>query len=242
MSLNEVIRPLDCQVQRTNDPLLLCNPSFVWILCGRKGSGKTTLLLNLLSSKRALKGRYDSIWLISPTAKSDDKMERLVRELEPEGKYFDQLTPANVETIYSAIENENEQARKSKRDKLRHLLIVDDSAMDMPGRKSLLEKMVITSRHLRCSMCFAVQKLNLLSTNIRNQADVLSMYGTLNAREIDSLQDDINISPHVFRRIFSYCTSEPNSFMHVTTLCPPQFFKRFTPLKVNFETGEIEEE
>ena len=204
------------------------------------GSGKSSLLLSLLNSKRAFKHRYNNIFMVSPTARGDKKFSKLVAELDEGGKYFDHYTEPVITGIFNQIKQLNDQheARKKKRKReIRHLLILDDAITDIsPSKSAMLSRLIITSRHLHCSVVITTQKYNLLPCLIRAQLDLLSVFKSFNTREINSLQEDLSIDPHMFHEIYDFCTDEPFSFMHVNLLTSPlTFYKKFDRLEVDLD-------
>lgn len=241
MSLKDIVKPLDSTYQRGDDPLLLANNSCVYIVSGRRGAGKSTLVLNLLNSKKAWRGRYDNIFLISPTAKTDTKFKRLVDELEPDGKYFDALNQDNIEAIFKQVQADNDEGRNRKKQyKPLHLLLLDDVVVDLPkSRTSLLDRIVIQSRHHNITLVVITQKYNLVNRTLRANADLISFFPSLNRKEVQSLQEDLNISPELFERLYQRAAAGgPNSFLHCNLLAyPPRFYAGFEPMSINLQTG-----
>ena len=234
MALSQIIKPLDNTFAGSDDPLLLNNNSCVYIISGRRGAGKSTLALSLLNSKRAWRKRFDNVFLVSGTAKSDRKFSRLVDELEEDGHYFDHLDEAVVQQIFDMCQDANHEGGERKRPL--HLLLLDDVIMDLPkSRQSLLNTLVIQSRHHNLSLCLITQKYNLVPTVIRSNADLISFFPSLNAKEVQTFQEDLNLSKELFERIYGVATrGDPQSFLHCNLLAyPPRFYKKFDPIEVN---------
>ena len=76
------IVPVDHQVKKNDSPIGKDN-YVVWLYIGAKGSGKTTLqlMVNLLKSKDAFKGWFDNVFIVSPTAGKDTKLDSIIEEL-----------------------------------------------------------------------------------------------------------------------------------------------------------------
>jgi len=105
--LTQALVPLDKQMKVSEEPLD-DTIGRIWILSAMKGSGKTTVWYNVLSDKKSPWYKlFDKIWMISPTAKGDEKLQPLVSELQRDGQYWDELTEKNVLTIYKEIEDFN---------------------------------------------------------------------------------------------------------------------------------------
>ena len=239
MSLSRILGALDQQVTPSTEPLLPDN-NIIYAICGRKGSGKSTLLLSLLNSKRAFKHRYNHIFMVSPTARGDKKFSKLVKELDEDGKYFDQYTEPVITRIFNKIRELNEQheARKKKRKReIRHLLILDDCMCDLsPAKGAMLSRMIITSRHLHCSVVITSQKYNAVPTLIRAQLDLLSVFKSYNTREVTTLMEDISMNPATFMEIYNFATDGDHSFLHMNLLTNPiTFYKKFDRLEIDLD-------
>lgn len=239
MSLTSILGALDAQVTPSTEPLLPDN-NIIYAIVGKKGSGKSSLLLSLLQSKRAFRHRFQHIHMVSPTSRGDKKFQKLVAELDEQGKYHEQYTEAVITGIFNQIKQLNDQheARQKKRKReIRHLLILDDCMSDLsPSKSAMLSRLIITSRHLHTSCCITSQKYNCLPTLIRAQLDLLSVFKSYNTREINSLQEDLSIDPHMFHEIYDFCTDEPFSFMHVNLLTSPlTFYKKFDRLEIDLD-------
>lgn len=235
MSLSSILGPMDAQVTPTTEPLLPGN-NIVYAVVGKKGSGKSTLILSMLSSKLALKGRFNHIWMFSPTARGDTKYEKLVDELSDVDQFFETCNDSVMAGVLDRIKALNERwKRDDKKKEIRHLILMDDCMCDLsPSKAATLSRMVITSRHLHCSVLIAVQKYNAIPTLIRAQLDLISCFRSYNTREVTTLQEDISIDPAAFYEIYEYCTGDPHSFMHVNLLTNPvTFYKRFDELDID---------
>lgn len=234
MSLSRIVQPLDHTYAGSDDPLLLNNNSCVYIISGRRGAGKSTLALSLLNSRKAWRKRFDNIFLISGTAKSDKKFRKLVGELSEDGKFSDHLDEDVVNEIFGQCQEANQSAGKDK--KPLHLMLLDDVIMDLPkSRQSLLNRLVIQSRHHNLTLCLITQKYNLVPTVIRANADLISFFPSLNAKEVQTFQEDLNLSRPLFERIYREATGDdPQSFLHCNLLAyPPVFYKKFDKIDVD---------
>jgi hypothetical protein len=228
-NLSSILKPLDNTFNKHEDALLLGNNSCIYIINGRRGSGKSTLLLNILNSKLGFKKRFDNIYFVSPTARTDKKFSKLVKELDEDGKFHEQLSEDLIENILSDMKQDNDVNDK----KHKHLLILDDCVLDIPTRKqSIFNKMIITSRHLCCSVLIVSQKYNALPTIIRANADLISFFPSLNSHETRTLQEDINIDKDLFYELYDKCCEGKNDFLHINLLAnPPVFYKSFEKIE-----------
>lgn len=122
--------------------------------------------------------------------------------------------------------------RKIYRERLlpRHLIILDDCINLLPRStaNSRINDLYTNHRHLKASIITTSQVYNKLSTAIRRNADMLSLFRTENAQEYDAISGDWCIDPKTFDRVWDYATTEPNSFLHIQVCGPrPIFFKKF---------------
>jgi polyhydroxyalkanoate synthesis regulator phasin len=234
---NNILKKLDNTYNHSADPLLLQNNSGVYIISGRKGVGKTTMCMNLLQSKLAYKKRFENIFMISPTGRSDAKLKKLVDELEEDGKFFDTFSDELIENILDQIKADNEEHEK----KNRHLIILDDCVLDLSKKRaSILNKLVITARHNNITLLILTQKYNAIPTIIRANSDLISFFNSFNKKEIETLQDDINIDKEIFKDVYNQACMDAeggHSFLHINLLANPvKFYKNFTPMDVNFQS------
>lgn len=233
-SLSSIVQPLDHTYAGSDDPLLLNNNSCVYIISGRRGAGKSTLALSLLNSRKAWRKRFDNIFFISGTAKSDKKFKKLIKELSEDGKFSDELNDDVVSEVFKTCQEANQEAGDGK--KPLHLLLLDDVIMDLPkSRQSILNRLVIQSRHHSLTLCLITQKYNLVPTVIRANADLISFFPSLNAKEVQTFQEDLNLSRPLFERIYREATGDdPQSFLHCNLLAyPPVFYKKFDRIDVD---------
>lgn len=73
------IKPLDNQVQKSSISIIPKIP-FTSMVVGGKASGKSTLILNMLLSDKLFRNKFEEIYIFSPTATLDEKMNVLRRE------------------------------------------------------------------------------------------------------------------------------------------------------------------
>lgn len=237
INYNSILKPLDNTYNHGEDPLLLKNNACVYIISGAKGRGKTTLTMNLLQDKRAYRKRFENIFLISPTARSDKKLSKLVKELDEDGKFHEQFSEELIENILEQIQADNEENEK----KNLHCIILDDCILDLSKkRSSVLNKLVIKSRHNNITLLILTQKYNCVPTIIRSNSDLISFFNSLNRKEIETLQDDINIDKEIFKDVYNEaCGKEGtgHNFLHINLLAAPiKFYKNFSPMEIDFQS------
>jgi hypothetical protein len=227
--ISKSLNKLDNQVVKSNDPLP--KQDIVWIVSGGKGSGKSTMVLNVLKNKHAYKGCFENIFLISPTSRNDKKFEKLVKELDAENKYFSECNDEVVDEIIERLKAFNESFDEEEEGRKPHnLVLFDDCLAFLPKstQKSRFNELITTSRHLKTSVWILVQKYNRVNPIIRAQMDLLSIFHTNNKKELESLEDDLNLNKHQFEEIYDFATSGNNSFLHISFFGgKPKYFKKF---------------
>ena len=110
-NLNNILKQLDNTFNPSDDPLLKSNNSVIWVISGRRGTGKSTILINTMSHKDGYKKRFTNVFLISPTAKSDKKFNKLVKELDEDNKYYTTFNSENIDNIFNVIEADNDEKK-----------------------------------------------------------------------------------------------------------------------------------
>lgn len=225
--LTKKLKALDHQMVASDDPIPEKN-HFVWGVSGMKGSGKTSLLINVMRTH--LRKTYDHIFLFSPTARVDTKWKDMVDELDPEGKYYEEYNEGNLLEVIERIKQLNEDDKNNK-----NLIIFDDCMSEFKaGQKTVMNRLITTCRHLKTSVVIIVQKYNRLSTTIRANMDMVSIFATQNQRELNTIIDDINVNPDTFKQIYEYCVGDGgNRFIHVTLFqAKLRFYKCFDRIEI----------
>lgn len=237
-NISSIIKQLDNTFCCSEDPLLLQNNSCVYIISGRRGSGKSTLALSLLNSKLAYRKRFKNIFLVSPTARSDKKFKRLVDELSDDNKFYEELNEGNIESVLDIIKSDNEENDK----KNLHCIVLDDVVLDLPKKKSsILNKLVIESRHHNVTLLILSQKYNAIPTIIRANMDLISFFPSLNTKEVSTFQEDLNISKELFYKVYNKATDAANSFLHVNLLnFPPIFYHKYDTIETKLSDDDSE--
>mgnify|MGYP006272634807 CR=1 FL=1 len=227
-SLTDILCPLDRQCVDTGQPFPA--KPFNYCICAKKGQGKSTLLCNLLMKKGSpLYEAFDLIFVISPTARGDDKMADLLEDIGDQ--YYDTLDNEVIKDILNRIEAHKEHLQSKKKTHEPHYcLVMDDCLHMMKGKHaSMVSKLATTNRHLKLTNIWIVQKWNTyMSPLIRSNLDVISIFHTDNRAELESFVKEIGINEEVLMKLYEFATCEPYSFLHINMYRQPmRFYKRF---------------
>lgn len=228
MSLTKLLEPIDKQVEKSCDPLPKKN-NLIWLIVGAKSKGKSNLLLRSLMHDEFYKNYYDNIYLVSPTADKDPKFDSLVKELRDDNHFYEEPTAENVEEIIENIKmfNDNFNMKKKKRQP-RSLIIFDDCVSSFPRstEKSIINKLIISHRHLKTSIFITSQSFKKLNTIIRSNADMISFFQNDNRSELKGFQEEFSIKDEYLDLL-----KMSNDFLHVS-FCSgkKKIFMKFDPV------------
>ena len=213
MSLTKLLEPIDKQIEKSCEPLPKKN-NLIWLIVGAKGKGKSNLLLRSLMHDEFYKNYYDNIYLVSPTADKDPKFDSLVKELKEDSHFYEEPTAENVEEIIENIKmfNDGFNVKKKKRQP-RSLIIFDDTISSFPRstEKSIINKLIISHRHLKTSIFITSQSFKKLNTIIRSNADLISFFQNDNVAELKGFRDEYNIKDEYMDLL-----KMSNDFLHVS--------------------------
>lgn len=237
-SITSIVAPLDHQVNRSDAPLPTGN-HLNWVISGRKGSGKTSILLRALTdSGSPWFKNYNSIFVVSPTAKHDPKFAPLLDDIEQSGQggHYEHLDNEVVDEILEKVKGYN---GKYKKKDLAHLCIIDDCIHLLPnshtkkGPSSRVNQLFANNRHSKLTNVITTQQYKRINPLIRANMDLVTIFPTENRKEMESISADFNLDHDKFLNMLSFATSEPNSFLHVNLFGHrPTYFKKFDKINL----------
>jgi len=228
--LTQQLMKVDNQVKLNDSPIGKDN-YVVYLFIGAKGSGKTTLMINLLKNKEAFKGYFDNIFIVSPTAGKDKKLDNLIDELNEDGKYYKECNDESIQEIIDRLReyNDNFDYEEEKRQPY-NLVILDDCAhaLAKSNQKSPMNELITTCRHLRTSVWIMSQQFHKINPLIRANADIISLFKTNNRKEYKAIEEDLNVDPDILKQLYDFATTGNNSFLHITFMGgKPKYYKKF---------------
>jgi hypothetical protein len=174
------------------------------LVVGRKGMGKSQMIVSMLKDPRGLKWIYDRIIIFSGTFRT--QYQNLWSKLSSKGiVVHEELDELILMKVYE------EQLGSPE-----HVLILSDD-MDQQWSKmdqQVVNKIITNSRHCNLSLCFLVQKMSMVPTIIRSNADCVIAYATSCHREFEAIYNEFShCSKKDFHKFFVEATSEPYSFL-----------------------------
>jgi len=230
-TLTSKIKAVDDQLQ-IDENNIFGRKNIIYLIIGKKGSGKTTLLLNLFNTAEedgGFKKRFDKIFLVSPTALNDPKMDELAEELQNTGGFYSDINNDVVQEILDTIDTI--KGSWKKKSKPEFAIIFDDTIHNLPSsrkRGQAFNKLMTTNRHFKTSVFILSQRLNELNPLVRSQADVISFFRADNKKEDEIFMDTYGIT----KEQLQFCFKEPNSFITVSYLHgKPKVYCRFDEIE-----------
>ena len=195
-------------------PWIVEKPS-VLLITARRGSGKTRLCLRMLLDKKAYRGHFNQIYLVSPTFKYQFDVWGAIA---PEGfkVYAQGISDGVIDAITTDIQTQPQPCRA--------LIIFDDNSdmLHSQPRDSKLQLLVNNGRHLGggenssggVSLWFLTQKLTQCPTWIRSQSTAVLSASSLALREREIFWSECSVLPKKqFMTMLSQATEEQYSFL-----------------------------
>lgn len=190
------------------------------LFVGASGSGKTTVLANMLTRKDMFKGSFDRIFLISPTAHSDDIQKYL--NLDP-NDIVDDLSEAPG-LLQEVMDSQREAIQQNGADKSPLYCVVFD---DVIGDKDLLKtsqftKCFIACRHYNLTTFICSQSYKGVPRRCRLQAQNIIYFRGSNSENECVIEDRCPPGMHkkVGMQMIEFATKDPYSFLHINMRSP----------------------
>ena len=198
----------------------------IFAILGPNGSGKTTLLANLLKRKDMYKNAFDEVYLISPTARSDDIQKFL--DLEDDHIVDDLKEAPGV--LEDLMEDQRNKIETLGAHKAPLIGVVFD---DVIGDRDLLTspqfiKCFIAARHYNFTTMICSQSFKGVPRKCRLQANNIFFFRGSNS-EMESVLEDRS-PPGMNKKqglsLIEFATKEEYSFLHINMRKP--FEERYT--------------
>lgn len=199
-----VIRQLDDQLAPQERFKWIPQHPFAMAIFGPPGCGKSTLLSNMLRQKSLYKKVFHRVYIMSPSARFDDKMSPeslgLPDKRYSHAQHFDLDFLQGILESQSKLFDANLTKYKGDRTKARKkmdrvLIIVDDLAGDQAilgmDRCDILKHAIMNRRHYGVSIVFSFQRYKAVCPmTLRNNIDAVVIFNLPNASEVKAVKDE----------------------------------------------------
>ena len=206
-------------------------------------SGKSNLIGNLLlqEDKRLYRNEFegDNIYIVSPSARTDDKIRTIIEELDiPGSNVFEDYNEMELDALYEVLKDEYNNALANKEKPVHSLIIFDDMSAGGNLKRNMngvMSKIFCNGRHIMLSVIVSAQKYtDILSTCRENTTGAILFSGT--DRQLESIADDhSHIDRKEFKKLYRKLTNEKHSFMVVnySNDLPARYMdKNFKPVSI----------
>ena len=161
------------------------------LVVGRSRSGKTTMGVKLIEY---LLPQVDELLIVSPTFKLQPTWDPI-----RESVY---LAHDHVETMIDILDSvliaDTEGGHKEGTQiETKRLLVLDDVSYDRvlnEGNKGILNKLAYATHHLNLSILIIVHKSSNIGAGMKENADWLLLFKTVNNNELDNLYDCFGVT------------------------------------------------
>jgi hypothetical protein len=212
------------------DPLLkYMNKRNITAFIGRPGSGKTSLLISFLQTPKKFKKVFHNIFVFMPSTSRDSLKNNIFNELPPE-QLFEGITFENLKSVYDRL-------LKNKHNGLLSLIIFDDVQKDLKSKEVEVNLLhfIANSRHLFCTVWFALQSYNKCPNSIRKLFTDVFLFN-LSKSEYKRIYDElIEIEPNEWTEVMNYYKIKKNSDPHCFI-----YFNNINKIFVNWDEINFE--
>ena len=203
------------------------------IVLGPSGSGKTVVLVDLVL--RHYRGLFERIYVFSPSVHLDSTWlpvkryveEELQVDQKEEPSFFDTWDAQALKEIYETQVSVVQEMKKRKMKTIYNILIIVDDFADDPtimhkqggytSGGSMLNTLFVRGRHSHISTIVSTQKLRLIGTTIRVNAQFMLVWRLRNRLELQALLEELSaVYPiKTLEEMYNVATEEPYSFWYI---------------------------
>lgn len=189
-------------------------------ICGGSTSGKSTILVNLLGRFYKDDFEPENIYIISPSAYSDPKLDKLIKFLEiPNSNVFEEMDENILNEIYFLITEDFKDHEEEKKIPPHYAIVFDDVGFSGGLRRrtvgSIIERLFCNGRHYNISLFVCVQQYQQLMKCAREQASGFILFAC-GEKQLDSIAKEVSTVPiEQFKQAFRDVTGKPYNFMVV---------------------------
>jgi len=200
---------------------------------GASGSGKSMLVLNLLQRKNFMRGFFDQVFLISPTARGDQIQTLLNLD---EDHICDTLDDVGIDFLTYVFNKQNDHVEKKGYLNSPKILIIFDDVISSPKflNSGIFKRCFIQGRHINMSSIVNTQKYHAIPRTMRLNCTDITFFPS-SASEVDRIAEEYCPPRRTvadFRKVVQFATSEPYCFLYINTRNASRFRKCLTDLIV----------
>lgn len=203
--------------KKKKDEYLFNMPFKLGIIGKSELAGKTTLLANLLLLYYKGDFEPEDIYIVSPSALSDNKWKLIIKVLDvPSSNIWTSFNEDKLMALYDVVKENYEQALEDKEKPKHSLIIFDDVGYsgDLKSAQSgIISLLACNGRHFLISTICICQKYTQLSTTFRENATGLILF-SCSDKQLDLIMDDHMVSDNkkAFKKAFRESTNERHGF------------------------------
>lgn len=206
--------------KKKKDGVLFNMPFKLAIIGKSELAGKTTLLANLLLLYYNEEWFPEDIYIISPSAKSDNKWKLIIKKLEiPDSNIFTSFDEDELMVLYEYIKTNYDTALEEEK-KPNHILIIFDDvghSGDLKNKENgIISLLACNGRHFLISTICICQKYTQLSTTFRENATGLILF-SCSDKQLELILDDHMITDNkkMLKKAFREATNAPHGFFTI---------------------------
>ena len=216
------------------------------VFVGPSGAGKTAVLVDMIL--RLYRDCFERLYIFSPSIHLDSTWapvkEYVKQELAKDEDYgeeecfFDTWDTEALRKIYETQVAVIKEAKKRGLKRMFNIAVIVDDFADDPSvchqtggysaGGSMLNTLFVRGRHAFISTLVSTQKLRLLASTIRVNAQFLLVWRLRNRLELQSLLEELSAvhSVKTLQEMYDLATREPYSFWYInlTAKTPEEMF------------------
>lgn len=185
-------------------------------------SGKTNFIGNLLLRDNFYKKFFDgdNIYIISPSARKDDKWKTIIEQLDiPSQNIFKQYNEMELSDLYNDISDDFQERINDNLKPENVLIIFDDISYKGDLKKyqnGVISEIFCNGRHLQISTIVTAQKYSDILTTARENCTGAILFDCSD-KQLDLIIEDHNRlgNKNIFSKMFRECTKKKHSFFVV---------------------------
>jgi hypothetical protein len=200
---------------------------------GSSGSGKSMLVLNLLQRRNFMKGFFDEIFLISPTARGDQIQSLLNLD---EDHICDTLDDVGIDFLTYIFNRQNDIVEQMGYLQSPKILILFDDVISSPKflNSGIFKRCFIQGRHINMSSIVNTQKYHAIPRTMRLNCTDITFFPS-SSSEVDRIAEEYcppRRTVSEFKKVVQFATNEPYCFLYINTRNTSRFRKCLTDLIV----------